>query len=206
MVLRESVAIFLKAFGFSTSPQLPSTLGCLGCSLVACLSRLCCSFFPFRLWPSVDFSVLTFSKAPFYPSGLHLTLTFPCFCPPPTNSPLWETVSEGSHSLLGLLHISIEGNPSPKMSGSYLSAAPMPAFTSLNRIRVTRLYRRALKLQMSWTPRYDVFRSQAMEIRRRFDANKSVSDPRMLQKLIDDAERELYENRHPDPYIRTSRS
>jgi NADH dehydrogenase (ubiquinone) 1 beta subcomplex subunit 9 len=80
----------------------------------------------------------------------------------------------------------------------------MSAFTALNRVRVMRLYRRALKLQMSWTPRYDVFRSQAMEIRRRFEENKNVSDPRVLQKLIDDAEKELYENRHPDPYIRKS--
>ena len=88
------------------------------------------------------------------------------------------------------------------MSGSFLNAAPMPAFTALNRIRVMRLYRKALKLQMSWTPRYDVFRSQALEIRRRFEQNRHVSDPRILAKLIEDAERELYENRHPDPYIR----
>jgi len=90
------------------------------------------------------------------------------------------------------------------MSGSFLATAPMPAFTGLNRIRVMRLYRRALKLQMSWTPRYDVFRSQALEIRRRFEQNKNVSDPRILAKLIEDAEQELYENRHPDPYIRTN--
>ena len=88
------------------------------------------------------------------------------------------------------------------MSGSFLNAAHIPAFTALNQIRVMRLYRRALKLQMSWTPRYDVFRSQAMEIRRRFDANKDVSDPRILQRLIDATEKELYDNRHPDPYIR----
>lgn len=72
----------------------------------------------------------------------------------------------------------------------------------MNQIRVMRLYRRALKLQMSWTPRYDVFRGQALEIRRRFEANKDVADPRSLQKLIEDAEKELYDNRHPDPYIR----
>jgi NADH dehydrogenase (ubiquinone) 1 beta subcomplex subunit 9 len=88
------------------------------------------------------------------------------------------------------------------MSGSLLSAAPLPAFTGLNRIRVMRLYRRALKLQMSWSPRYDVFRSQALEIRRRFEENKNISDPRILQKLIEEAEKELYDNRHPDPYIR----
>src|SRR5208282_1124133 len=92
----------------------------------------------------------------------------------------------------------------PNMSGSFLNAAPMPAFTSLNRIRVMRLYRKALKLQMSWTPRYDVFRSQALEIRRRFEQNRNVSDPRILSKLIEDAELELYDNRHPDPYIRIS--
>jgi NADH dehydrogenase (ubiquinone) 1 beta subcomplex subunit 9 len=89
------------------------------------------------------------------------------------------------------------------MSGSFLSAAPIPAFTALNRIRVMRLYRRALKLQMSWTPRYDIFRSQALEIRRRFDVNQHISDPRMLTKLIEQTEKELYENRHPDPYIRS---
>ena len=89
-----------------------------------------------------------------------------------------------------------------RMSGSVFNAVPIPAFTAMNRIRVMRLYRRALKLQMSWTPRYDVFRSQAMEIRRRFEANQDVSDPRSLQKIIENAEKELYENRHPDPYIR----
>jgi len=88
------------------------------------------------------------------------------------------------------------------MSGSSLNPAYMPAFTALNRIRVMRLYRRALKLQMSWTPRYDVFRSQAMEIRRRFEKNKNISDPRILNQLIEKAEEELYANRHPDPYIR----
>lgn len=90
------------------------------------------------------------------------------------------------------------------MSGSNLNPAYMPAFTALNRIRVMRLYRRALKLQMSWTPRYDVFRSQAMEIRRRFEKNKDVSDPRILNRLIEAAEDELHRNRHPDPYIRMS--
>jgi NADH dehydrogenase (ubiquinone) 1 beta subcomplex subunit 9 len=67
-----------------------------------------------------------------------------------------------------------------------------------------RLYRRALKLQMSWTPRYDVFRGEAMEIRRRFEANMHVTDPRQLSKLVQDAENELYRHRHPDPYIRIS--
>jgi NADH dehydrogenase (ubiquinone) 1 beta subcomplex subunit 9 len=85
---------------------------------------------------------------------------------------------------------------------SHLAAAPMPAFTGLNRIRVMRLYRRALKLQMSWTPRYDLFRVQAMQIRQRFESNKHVSDPRVLSKIIDEAEKELHNNRHPDPYIR----
>ena len=89
------------------------------------------------------------------------------------------------------------------MSGSSLTPAHMPAFTALNRIRVMRLYRRALKLQMSWTPRYDLFRSQAMEIRRRFEKNKNISDPRILNQLIEKAEEELHANRHPDPYIRT---
>jgi NADH dehydrogenase (ubiquinone) 1 beta subcomplex subunit 9 len=90
------------------------------------------------------------------------------------------------------------------MSGSSLNPAHMPAFTALNRIRVMRLYRRALKLQMSWTPRYDIFRSQAMEIRRRFEKNKDISDPRILNQLIEKAEEELHTNRHPDPYIRMS--
>jgi len=92
------------------------------------------------------------------------------------------------------------------MSGSHLNPAYMPAFTALNRIRVMRLYRRALKLQMSWTPRYDIFRPQAMEIRRRFEKNKDISDPRILNQIIEQAEAELYANRHPDPYIRTSTS
>jgi Complex 1 protein (LYR family) len=90
------------------------------------------------------------------------------------------------------------------MSGSFLHTAPLPAFSQLNRIRIMRLYRRALKLQMSWTPRYDVFRGEAMEIRRRFEAKLHITDPRMISKLVSDAEAELDENRHPDPYIRMS--
>jgi NADH dehydrogenase (ubiquinone) 1 beta subcomplex subunit 9 len=90
------------------------------------------------------------------------------------------------------------------MSGSFLHTAPLPAFSQLNRIRIMRLYRRALKLQMSWTPRYDIFRGEAMEIRRRFEAKLHITDPRMIAKLVSDAEEELYENRHPDPYIRMS--
>ena len=91
------------------------------------------------------------------------------------------------------------------MSGSFLNTAPLPAFSQLNRIRIMRLYRRALKLQMSWTPRYDIFRGEAMEIRRRFDRNMHVTDPRMIAKLVNEAEDELYRHRHPDPYIRIPR-
>jgi NADH dehydrogenase (ubiquinone) 1 beta subcomplex subunit 9 len=92
-------------------------------------------------------------------------------------------------------------NPSA-MAAAFRPGQPISSFSSLNRIRIMRLYRQALKLQMSWTPRYDLFRAQAIEIRRRFEVNKDIRDPRHLEHLVWIARDELEAMKHPDPYIR----
>jgi NADH dehydrogenase (ubiquinone) 1 beta subcomplex subunit 9 len=92
-------------------------------------------------------------------------------------------------------------NPSA-MAAAFRPGQPYASLSSLNRIRIMRLYRQALKLQMSWTPRYDLFRAQAIEIRRRFEVNKDIRDPRQIEHLVWIAHDELDAMKHPDPYIR----
>ncbi|KAK9452225.1 uncharacterized protein V1518DRAFT_436564 [Limtongia smithiae] len=70
---------------------------------------------------------------------------------------------------------------------------------------VASIYRRALRLSLNWTIRRDIWRQQALAIRAQFDANKGVTDPRIIRNLIVAGERELELNRHPDPYIPPSR-
>ncbi|ORX99266.1 hypothetical protein K493DRAFT_279790 [Basidiobolus meristosporus CBS 931.73] len=67
-------------------------------------------------------------------------------------------------------------------------------------IRVARLYKRCLKLSLDWTIRRDVWRVQALEIRRLFDANRNVTNPKLVASLIDKTEKDLERNWHPDPY------
>ncbi|KAK9388073.1 hypothetical protein V1515DRAFT_459149 [Lipomyces mesembrius] len=70
---------------------------------------------------------------------------------------------------------------------------------------VTSIYRRLLRLSLNWTVRRDIWRKQALEIRAKFDANKSITNPREIRALIMEGERQLAINRHPDPYIPPSR-
>ncbi len=66
--------------------------------------------------------------------------------------------------------------------------------------RVCRLYRRILKNQLDWIIYRDVWRVHAVELRAKFDANKNV-DMETAQILLEDSEKELEKNIHPDPYI-----
>lgn len=74
-------------------------------------------------------------------------------------------------------------------------------FTATNRSKVSSLYKRALKLSRDWTVQRDQWRLEAMDIRRRFEANMNVQNPRLLNNLLEKAEAELQLKKHPDPYI-----
>ncbi|KAK9761038.1 hypothetical protein K7432_014373 [Basidiobolus ranarum] len=77
-----------------------------------------------------------------------------------------------------------------------MSAVGSPAHTA----RVAHLYKRALKLSLDWTIRRDLWRPQAMFIRERFEANRNVTNPKLVASLLDQTEKELEEFWHPDPY------
>lgn len=57
----------------------------------------------------------------------------------------------------------------------------MAAYTPFSAQHVYSVYRRALRLTLSWSIRRDIWRQQALQIRARFDANKDVSDPRKIR-------------------------
>ncbi|KAF8076686.1 NDUFB9, NADH-ubiquinone oxidoreductase [Lyophyllum atratum] len=74
-------------------------------------------------------------------------------------------------------------------------------FSSAHRIYVKSLYKRSLKNALDWTVRRDLWRPQALEIRAEFERNRNVHDPRALATILEKAEAELAERKHPDPYI-----
>lgn len=82
-----------------------------------------------------------------------------------------------------------------------MSASIVAPFTASNRSRVASLYKRALKLSRDWTVQRDQWRIEAMDIRRRFEENKHVQNPRLLDQLLEKADAELNMKKHPDPYI-----
>ncbi|KAI5814840.1 hypothetical protein BZA77DRAFT_317638 [Pyronema omphalodes] len=73
--------------------------------------------------------------------------------------------------------------------------------TTASRSAVRSLYRRALQTSLSWTVRRDAWRVQAMNIRELFEANKDVTEPRQLSKLLKETEDTLHKWRHPDAYV-----
>ncbi|TFK64058.1 hypothetical protein BDN72DRAFT_901894 [Pluteus cervinus] len=74
-------------------------------------------------------------------------------------------------------------------------------FSSAHRIYVKSLYKRYLTNSLDWTVRRDLWRAQAMEIRAEFEKNRNVHDPRALAAILEKAEAELANKKHPDPYI-----
>ncbi|KAK6543209.1 hypothetical protein TWF694_007112 [Orbilia ellipsospora] len=66
---------------------------------------------------------------------------------------------------------------------------------------VPSLYRRALKLSLDWSVRRDVWRPQALAIRKLFEDNKDVREPKQLKSLIAETEAQLEKWKHPDPYL-----
>ncbi|KAI9247131.1 hypothetical protein BDA99DRAFT_526175 [Phascolomyces articulosus] len=73
-------------------------------------------------------------------------------------------------------------------------------FQNAHRLHVQSLYKRSLKLALDWTIQRDLWRQQALHIRAQFEANKHVTNPKELQLLLKNTEKELQEWAHPDPY------
>ncbi|KAF9991183.1 hypothetical protein BGZ75_002810 [Mortierella antarctica] len=66
---------------------------------------------------------------------------------------------------------------------------------------VQSLYKRSLKTAQDWYIDTNLFRRKAVELRIQFDANKNLRHPRQIAQAVQEAERQLKELRHPDPYI-----
>ncbi|KAG0250896.1 hypothetical protein BG011_007992 [Mortierella polycephala] len=71
----------------------------------------------------------------------------------------------------------------------------------VHRRLIQSLYKRSLKTAQDWYIDTSLFRRKAVELRMEFDAKKNLRHPRQIAQAIQDAERQLAELRHPDPYI-----
>lgn len=70
-----------------------------------------------------------------------------------------------------------------------------------HRLQVQSLYKRSLKLSLDWYIQRDLWRQKALAIRAQFEQNKHVTNPRQIQQLVQNAEKELESWAHPDPYL-----
>jgi len=66
---------------------------------------------------------------------------------------------------------------------------------------VCTLYRRILKSSFDWAVDRDAWLTSAKSFRADFDSNKNEVDLKRIEWLVSNAERQLYEFRHPFPYI-----
>lgn len=80
-------------------------------------------------------------------------------------------------------------------------SSPILPFTEANSKRVASLFRQALRTAFDSTLKFDAYRAQTLKIRQQFEANKHISDPVELEKVIAKTEAKLAETEHPDPYI-----
>jgi len=67
--------------------------------------------------------------------------------------------------------------------------------------RVCRLYKKAYRTTESWAGERHLFRFNACVLRARFDETRSVKDMRVLAKMLEDGEKECWEQQHYDPSI-----
>ena len=81
-----------------------------------------------------------------------------------------------------------------------MSGAAAPKLLTAHTQRVTRLYRAGLKNLLNWCVHRDLWISEAFKLQAEFRANKSIKDPRLIEKLVSDGEAKLAEYAHPDPY------
>ncbi|TPX61149.1 hypothetical protein PhCBS80983_g01261 [Powellomyces hirtus] len=77
---------------------------------------------------------------------------------------------------------------------------PVQLGTKAHRIYVTRLYRRSLRLAQDWYWQRNECREKSMLIRRLFDQNKAMNNPKEIQMVLARTEMELAMNHHPQPY------
>ena len=71
----------------------------------------------------------------------------------------------------------------------------------VHRRLVQSLYKRSIKTAQDWYIDTNLFRRKAVELRIQFDANKNLRHPRQIAQAVQEAERQLLELKHPDPYI-----
>ncbi|KAI8136737.1 hypothetical protein BJV82DRAFT_385775 [Fennellomyces sp. T-0311] len=73
-------------------------------------------------------------------------------------------------------------------------------FQNAHRLHVQSLYKRSLKLSLDWYIQRDLWRQKALDIRAQFERNKHVTNPKEIQQLLKNTEKELQAWAHPDPY------
>ncbi|ORY83862.1 hypothetical protein BCR37DRAFT_378876 [Protomyces lactucae-debilis] len=73
--------------------------------------------------------------------------------------------------------------------------------SSIHRSRVASLYKRSLTLTRDWTVHRELWFEEAAAIRKRFEANRQVTNPRLVEDLLRKGEEMLVARKHPDPYI-----
>jgi len=69
---------------------------------------------------------------------------------------------------------------------------------------VMRLYRKCLRNLTSWVESRDLFNDEASKVRSEFNANLHIpADSAKAKRLLREAKERLYEQTHPDPYIKS---
>ncbi|EDK46788.1 hypothetical protein PVL30_005712 [Lodderomyces elongisporus] len=74
-------------------------------------------------------------------------------------------------------------------------------FTEANSRRIASLFRQAMRTAFDHSLKFDVYRNATINIRSQFQANKDVSDPEEVDRLVKECEAKLQHWKHPDPYI-----
>jgi len=67
-------------------------------------------------------------------------------------------------------------------------------------LRVMKLYRHSLKNLMNWAVHRELFIERGFELRAQFDANKGITDAKIIERTVSAGEAKLAEFTHPDPY------
>lgn len=74
-------------------------------------------------------------------------------------------------------------------------------FTEANTVRVSSLFRQALRTAFDCSLKFDAYRAETIKIRKQFESNRNISNPTDLEEVIKKTEAKLAEWKHPDPYI-----
>ena len=82
-------------------------------------------------------------------------------------------------------------------------AAYKPIVQLSHKQEVMRLYRKCLRNLNSWVESRDLLNEEASKVRSEFNANKNIPpESAKAKRLIREAKERLYEQTHPDPYIK----